>query len=90
MKYRPALACAVLLIGCADGRAASVGYGNDALPSAEVRAFQRLDARLRYRDARIAYDGRHCAVYEGRTRRGRVQRQALRDERGRRLCTGRP
>ena len=89
MKFRSALVCAVLLIGCADGRAASVGYGNDALPSAEVKAFQRLDARLRYRGARIEYDSRNCAVYEGRTRGGRVQRQALRDERGRRICAGR-
>lgn len=86
MKSLATVVSALLLLGCAEARAGSVGYGRDALPSAEVEAFQRLDARLKYRDARIGYDARNCAVYEGRTR-GRIHRRALRDARGRPICT---
>lgn len=61
-------------------------YGNDALPSAEVKAFQRLDKRLSYRDARIEYDAKGCAVYQGRARNGRIRQEVLRDPRGRAIC----
>lgn len=81
------IACTTLL-GCPGGLAAQIGYGNDALPSAEVTAFQRLDARLKYRDARITYDARNCALYEGRRPGGRLRRHVLRDGRGRPICAG--
>ncbi|WP_028964953.1 hypothetical protein [Sphingomonas phyllosphaerae] len=61
-------------------------YGNDALPSAEVKAFQRLDKRLSYRDARIEYDAKGCAVYQGKARSGRIRQEVLRDPRGRAIC----
>ncbi len=66
--------------------AGSRSYGNDALPSAEVTAFQRVDKRLRYRNARIDYNDKGCAVYRGTARDGRVRQEALRDARGRALC----
>lgn len=64
-------------------------YRNDALPSAEVLAFQRADKRLNYRDARIEYDARGCAVYEGRATNGRVRQVPLRTARGGPICTRR-
>ncbi len=64
-------------------------YGNDGLPSPEVIAFQKLDARLHYRNARIEYDGRNCAVYQGIGRDGRTHREPLLDEARRPLCTRR-
>jgi hypothetical protein len=60
-----------------DRRGAPRSYGNDVLPSAEMTAFHQTDARLRYRDARIEYDDRNCAVYQGKTRDGRVRREPL-------------
>ncbi|SEN75725.1 hypothetical protein SAMN05192583_3482 [Sphingomonas gellani] len=64
-------------------------YGNDALPSAEVTAFQKTDARLRYRNARIERDARGCAVYQGTASDGRVRREALRNQAGRPICSPR-
>ncbi|MDJ0276442.1 hypothetical protein QLH51_06475 [Sphingomonas sp. 2R-10] len=64
-------------------------YGNDALPSAEVTAFQRTDARLRYRNARIERDGNGCAVYEGTARDGKVRRERLLSPSGQPICTRR-
>lgn len=61
-------------------------YGNDALPSAEVIAFQRADARLHYRNARIEHDGRGCAVYQGTAPNGQVKRVPLLDASNRPLC----
>ncbi len=63
-----------------------VPYGNDGLPSAEVTAFQEADARLRYRDARIEYDARNCAVYEGIAPNGRTQRELLRNPDNTTIC----
>jgi hypothetical protein len=62
-------------------------YGNDALPSAEVTAFKRADARLRYRNASIQYDANNCAVYQGTARDGRVRREPLRGDNNRPICT---
>jgi hypothetical protein len=72
-----------------DRRGVERNFGNDALPSAEVIAFQRVDARLRYRDARIEYDADECAVYQGRARDGQVRRERLLSSSGRPLCTRR-
>ena len=63
--------------------------GNDALPSAEVTAFQRVHARRNYRLARIEYDAKGCAVYQGTTRGGQMQREPLRDPAGQQICTRR-
>jgi hypothetical protein len=64
-------------------------YGNDALPSAEVLAFQRADARLRYRHASIGYDANNCAVYEGAASNGQLRREPLRGTNGRQICARR-
>lgn len=64
-------------------------YGNDALPSAEVIAFQRTDARLRYRNASIEYDAKSCAVYQGLTPNGQLRREPLRSTNGRQICARR-
>ncbi|MEH3105446.1 MAG: hypothetical protein PGN12_16280 [Sphingomonas phyllosphaerae] len=64
----------------------SRSYENDALPSAEVRAFQRVGKRLGYRDARIEYDAKGCALYQGKARNGHVRQEVLRDPRGRSIC----
>lgn len=73
------------LSASANGRS----YGNDALPSAEVTAFQKVDARLHYRDARIDYDAKECAVYQGVGPDGRVHREPLMDASRRPICTRR-
>ncbi len=70
-------------------RASERSYGNDALPSAEVIAFQRADARLRYRDARIEYDANNCAVYQGTAPNGRMRREPLRNQAGKAICARR-
>lgn len=67
----------------------TLSYGNDGLPSREVTAFQKMDARLHYRDARIEYDGRNCAVYQGVGPDGRTRREPLLDEARRPLCSPR-
>lgn len=84
----PSILCGLLLAGCGAKEAKPVSYGNDALPSAEVTAFQAADARLRYRDARIAYDARSCAVYEGTGPDGTVMRVPLADAGGQPICRG--
>lgn len=61
-------------------------YGNDALPSAEVIAFKRTDARLRYRSASIEYDAKNCAVYQGSAPNGQLRREPLRGTDGRQIC----
>lgn len=72
-----------------DRRGVERSYGNDALPSAEATAFQKVDARLRYRNARIEHDARGCSVYQGTARNGRVRSEALRSLDGRPICTRR-
>lgn len=64
-------------------------YGNDGLPSAEVIAFKKMDARLHYRGARIEYDAKSCAVYQGVGRDGRAHREPLLDDSRRPLCARR-
>lgn len=64
-------------------------YGNDALPSAEVTAFQKVDARLKYADARIEYDAKGCAVYQGADSKGQMQREPLRDTANKPICVRR-
>ncbi len=64
-------------------------YGNDALPSAEVTAFQKMDARLKYSNARIERDANGCAVYQGSTSDGQVRRETLRDASGQPICSPR-
>lgn len=79
-------AAALMLTACAH-TGPEVPYGNDMLPSAESLAFQRADARLGYANARIEFDTRNCAVYQGTAPNGRVQQEPLRDERGNQICT---
>ncbi|MGC5799691.1 hypothetical protein [Sphingomonas sp. NFX23] len=72
-----------------DRRGVERSYGNDMLPSAETIAFQKVDARLKYRNARIEYDARSCAVYQGTARDGRVRTEPLLSPEGRPICTRR-
>jgi len=72
-----------------DRRGVERSYGNDALPSAEMIAFQKVDARLRYRDARFEYDAEECAVYQGKAPNGQIRRERLLSESGRPFCTRR-
>ncbi len=72
-----------------DRRGVDRSYGNDALPSAEMIAFQKVDARLRYRDARFEYDAEQCALYQGKAPDGRIRRERLLSESGRPFCTRR-
>lgn len=64
-------------------------YGNDALPSAEVTAFQKADARLKYGNARIERDANGCAVYQGTASDGQVRQELLRDASNQPICTRR-
>ncbi|MEH3106378.1 MAG: hypothetical protein PGN09_03585 [Sphingomonas fennica] len=82
----PSILCGLLLAGCGAKETRPVSYGDDALPSAEVTAFQTTDARLRYRNASIAYDGQSCAVYEGIGPGGAVMRVPLADAGGQPIC----
>ncbi|RSU45463.1 hypothetical protein [Sphingomonas sp. S-NIH.Pt15_0812] len=72
-----------------DRRGVERSYGNDALPSAEMIAFRKVDARLRYREARLEYDAKECAMYQGKAPNGQVRRERLLSEAGRPFCTGR-
>ena len=86
-------ACAVPTVG------PRVSYGDDmlvapagnmagdALPSAEVLAFQRADARLGYADAEIGFDAQNCALYTGRAPGNAPYSERLLDEQGRPICT---
>ena len=69
------------------GNASMRSYGNDALPSAEMLAFDRVDARLHYRNARIEYDDQECALYQGTAPDGRLGRERLRNSKGQPICT---
>lgn len=68
------------------GTPRTIPYGNDALPSAEVTAFQALDARLAYPDARIEYDAGDCAVYAATGPDGRTYRELLRNPDNTTIC----
>lgn len=72
-----------------DRRGVERSYGNDALPSAEMIAFRKVDARLRYRDARLEYDAKECAVYQGKAPNGQIRRERLLSEAGRPFCARR-
>jgi hypothetical protein len=72
-----------------DRRGVERSYGNDALLSAEMIAFQKVDARLGYRDARFEYDAEECAVYQGKAPDGKVRRERLLSASGRPFCTSR-
>ena len=89
MKLIITLAFGALLVGCAQNEQEVRHYGNDALPSAEVTAFEALHARLKYQNARIEYDNRECAVYQGVAADGQVRSVPLEDASGNPLC-GRP
>ncbi len=97
MKSVLLLTAALGLAGCASTRPsqhaygddmipAPRSYGNDALPSAEVTAFLAMDARLKYRDARIERDPNGCAVYQGIAANGRTKREPLLDPTGKPIC----
>ena len=74
------------LSACAPSGPKAVSYGNDALPSAEVLAFQRVDARLKYRNATIERDAANCAVYRGTASDGQVRSEPLTNEAGQPIC----
>ncbi|SDI47944.1 hypothetical protein SAMN05216588_117136 [Pseudomonas flavescens] len=77
-----------LLVGCAQHeREIRHGYGNDALPSAEVKAFQAADARLHYQDARIEWDQKNCALYQGIAPDGALRTVPLADQNGKPICS---
>lgn len=63
--------------------------GNDALPSAEMIAFQQVDARLKYGNARIEHDDKWCAVYQGTAPDGQVKRELLLNRAGKPICVRR-
>lgn len=61
-------------------------YGNDGLQSAESVAFQAVDARLRYANARIEYDARGCALYQATGPNGRTYQEPLRNPDNTTIC----
>lgn len=58
----------------------------EAYRSAEVAAFQGADKTHGLRDARIVYDARQCASYQGTAEDGQVRTIALKDWEARPLC----
>ncbi|UQY36092.1 hypothetical protein K8U54_06300 [Pseudomonas fulva] len=87
MKLIVTLAFGALLVGCAHNEQEVRHYGNDALPSAEVTAFEAVDARFNYQDARIEYDNNDCAVYQGVAPDGQRRNVPLTDPSGKPLCS---
>ncbi|MFB9038494.1 hypothetical protein [Xanthomonas arboricola] len=88
MKLAFFLAAALPLAGCA-GHAVNHTHKIDdgGLPSAEVKAFERAQTQYQYRDARIEWDTKNCAVYEGIAPNGQRQQQPLTKEDGSRICS---
>lgn len=87
---RPILIAALALTAAACASPPrETSYGDDALPSAEVLAFQGADLRYKYRNARIARDGQNCAVYQGVAPNGQVMSHPLVGADGQRLCARR-
>ncbi len=74
---------ALAAAGCAP---ADHPMGNDALPSAQVIAFQKADTRLGWRGAHVEWDERTCAVYRGFAPDGVERQEPLLDEGGRPIC----
>ena len=62
MKLSMILVSSFVLFGCAQEQNKTVSFGNDGLPSAEVIAFQEVDKRLGYRNARIEFDAKDCVL----------------------------
>jgi len=100
MKIILPFIAAIGLTACAQNQQAPQSYGNDmipaghpmgndALPSAEVIAFQQADARLKYGNARIEYDDNRCAVYQGTGPDGQMKREPLLDGAGKPICARR-
>lgn len=65
---------------------AEVSYGNDALLSPEVIAFQQVDARLGYSSATIEYDRNSCAIYRAIAPDGQVYTELLRRDDNSTIC----
>ncbi|KWS07277.1 hypothetical protein AL065_08695 [Pseudomonas amygdali pv. ulmi] len=89
MKTLLFILSAALIGGCAQHKPATTAphpYGNDGLPSAEVTAFQAADARLKYRKARIEYDHKGCARYQGVAPDGQIRSEQLLDARSQPIC----
>ncbi|RVV99035.1 hypothetical protein EKE94_09185 [Mesobaculum littorinae] len=59
---------------------------NDMLPSAEVTAFEQVDQRLGYENARIRYDASNCAIYQATGPNGQGYSEPLRSASGDRIC----
>lgn len=76
----------VSLAACSANKINEVSYGNDALPSEEVTAFQKVDKIFKYGKARIEYDERSCAVYRGIAPDGTMKDQPLLDHSNKRIC----
>lgn len=100
MKIILPIIVALVLNACAQNQQAPRSYGNDmlpaghpvgndALPSAEVIAFQKADSRLKYGNARIEHDDSSCALYQGTAPDGQVKREPLLDGAGKPICARR-
>ncbi|MBB3812845.1 hypothetical protein GGR60_002071 [Xanthomonas arboricola] len=88
MKLGLLSALALSLSACTGAPVAKEHKIDDgALPSAEVKAFERAQARYHYKDARFEWDASNCAVYEGTAPDGKRQQQPLTKEDGSRFCS---
>lgn len=74
------------LAACTHPGETTRSHGNDMLPSAETTAFQAADARLNWKNARIEYDARECAVYLGTAPDGQLRSEPLLGTNGQPLC----
>lgn len=77
------------LAACATQQGELAGLSDENLSSAELAAFERSDARLKYAEAQIAYNASGCAVYRGIASNGLPRRELLRDAFNRPICDSR-
>lgn len=81
-----AIPIVIAMTGCSNTPKQTSSYGNDALPSREVLAFQKMDKELKFKNARIEYDKNSCTVYEGLNAKGEKEQRPLLDKNGKQIC----
>ena len=86
MRKMSLIAVSLSLAACVTQQDKVASLDAEHFSTAEMSAFERADARLKYASAHIAYDGSGCAVYRGIASNGLPRREVLRDASNRPIC----